>query len=216
MKRSPLLLVMPVKKRADIVFRVLEELFPEPKVPLIHHDPFTLLVAVCLSAQCTDERVNKVTELLFKKASTPSQMGKLDLDELVEIIKPCGLSRQKGKRLIEMSQILLLEYDGAVPKTFEKLESLPGVGHKTASVVMSQAFHQPAFAVDTHILRSSFRWGLSKATTPSGVEKDLKRLFSRSTWSKLHLQMILFSREYCQARMHEHSRCPICSKLYSC
>jgi endonuclease-3 len=178
----------------------LEKLYPETPIPLNHEDPYTLLIAVLLSAQCTDERVNKITPLLFKRARTPQDMIKLSVDEIAEIIRPCGLSPAKSKAIYNLSHILLEKYDGRVPDSFEYLESLPGVGHKTASVVMSQAFGHPAFPVDTHIHRLMRRWGLSSGKNVVQTEKDAKKLFPREKWNKLHLQIIFYGREYSPAR----------------
>lgn len=201
------------KQIARKVHHILNELYPEPPIPLQHRDSYTLLIAVLLSAQCTDARVNKVTPNLFAKASTPQEMIKLSVDEIEDIIRSCGLGPRKARAIWELSQILLDKYKGKVPDTFEELESLPGVGHKTASVVMSQAFHQPAFPVDTHIHRCAKRWGLSSGKSVKQTEKDLKELFPKKNWNRLHLQIIYFAREYCQARKHEASLCPICSVI---
>lgn len=191
----------------------LESLYPETPVPLLHSDPYTLLVAVLLSAQCTDERVNKVTPELFRLANNPADMTRLTVEEIERIIKPCGLSPAKSKAISQLSQILLDKYDGEVPASFEALESLPGVGHKTASVVMSQAFGVPAFPVDTHIHRLATRWGLTSGKNVTETEKDLKRIFPESSWNKLHLQIIFFGRQYCPARGHDPGVCPICSEV---
>ncbi len=197
------------KQIADI----LEELFPDPAPPLLHKDPYTLLVAVLLSAQCTDLRVNKITPLLFQIADTPSEMAIVSIEKIQDIIRPCGLSPQKARAISELSQILVEKYSGEVPRTFEALEALPGVGHKTASVVMSQAFGMPAFPVDTHIHRLAERWGLSTGKNVKQTEEDLKRVFPESSWKKLHLQMIYFGRKYCPARGHVAADCPICSRI---
>ena len=202
---------MSKKEKATAIAHILEELYPKVPVPLDHKDPFTLLVAVILSARCTDIKVNQVTPFLFAKARTPKAMANLDVDVIREIIKPCGLSPAKSKNIKEMSRLLLAEHDGKVPQTFEELEALPGVGHKTASVVMSQAFEVPAFPVDTHIHRLARRWGLSDGKNVEKTEADLKKLFPIETWNKLHLQIIYFGREYCPARGHVKSKCPICS-----
>lgn len=191
----------------------LERLYPDPPIPLNHKDDYTLLVSVLLSAQCTDERVNQVTPHLFKKADNPKDMVKLTVEEIREIIKPCGLSPMKSKAIHGLSQILLDKHKGKVPHTFEELEELPGVGHKTASVVMTQAFGQPAFPVDTHIHRLIWRWGLSDGKSVEQTEKDCKKLFPESKWAKLHLQIIYFGREYCPARSHKFHECPICKKI---
>lgn len=190
--------------------RILNKLYPKPPIPLHHRDSYTLLIAVVLSAHCTDARVNKVTPALFAKASTPEEMTKLTVNEIEHIVHSCGLGKRKALAIWSLSHILLEKYNGRVPDNFEALESLPGVGHKTASVVMSQAFHHPAFPVDTHIHRLAKRWGLSSGKSIKQTEKDLKELFAEKDWSRLHLQLIYFGREYCQARNHERSLCPIC------
>ncbi len=202
-----------VKERAFLVHELLEKLIPDPKVPLRHSSPFELLIAVLLSAQCTDERVNTVTPLLFEKGATPSLMKNIPLEELEAIIRPCGLYHAKAKNIRELSRILDEEYEGQVPSSLEILETLPGVGHKTASVVMVQAFHTPAFPVDTHIHRSALRWGLTRGKSVEDVEKDLKALFPISSWGKIHLQIILYARKFCPARGHILSECPICRSL---
>jgi len=198
-------------EKAEQIVRILDELYPNPPIPLDHTSSYTLLVAVLLSAQCTDVRVNQVTPILFAKADTPEKMVTLSVDEIREIIKPCGLSPRKSKAIHELSQILIEKYDGEVPDTFEALEALPGVGHKTASVVMIQAFDMPAFPVDTHIHRLAYRWGLSTGKNVEKTEHDLKRIFPKDKWNKLHLQIIYFGREYCPARGHDPEACPICS-----
>lgn len=200
------------QKKADAIARMLDEFYPEVPSPLEHEDPYTLLVAVILSARCTDVRVNQVTPILFKKADDPKSMVKMKVKEIQEIIRPCGLSPAKAKNIHRMSEILLEQYSGKVPRSFEELEALPGVGHKTASVVMSQAFGFPAFPVDTHIHRLAQRWGLSDGRSVVQTERDLKELFPENTWNKLHLQIIYFGREYCPARGHVKEDCPICSK----
>lgn len=202
---------MTKKERAEFITGKLNFLFPQPDIPLLHEDAYTLLIAVVLSAQCTDERVNKITPLLFRKAKTPQEMIKLSVDEIREIIKPCGLSPAKSKAIHTLSQILLEKHDGRVPPTFEELEVLPGVGHKTASVVMSQAYGVPAFPVDTHIHRLAKRWKLSDGSSVVQTEKDLKKIFPAASWNKLHLQIIYFGRTYCPARGHNETICPICS-----
>lgn len=199
------------KEKAAHIAKILQDLYPETPVPLNHKDPYTLLIAVLLSAQCTDERVNRITPSLFERASRPEDMVLLEVGEIEQIIKPCGLSPRKSKAIHELSGILLNTYEGEVPQSFEALESLPGVGHKTASVVMSQAFGVPAFPVDTHIHRLAWRWGLSTGKNVEQTEKDLKRLFPESSWNSLHLQIIFFGREYCPARGHNPETCPICS-----
>lgn len=189
---------------------ILNQLYPEPAIPLAHQSVYTLLIAVILSAHCTDVRVNKVTPFLFAKASNPQEMIRLSVPEIEKIIHSCGLGPRKAKAIWELSHILLEKYQGQVPESFEALESLPGVGHKTASVVMSQAFHHPAFPVDTHIHRLAKRWGLSSGKNVKQTEKDLKELFPEKEWNRLHLQLIYFGREYCQARKHQAELCPIC------
>ncbi|MCC7465795.1 MAG: endonuclease III [Saprospiraceae bacterium] len=198
-------------KAADIQ-RILDELYPEVPIPLQHKDAYTLLVAVVLSAQCTDERVNQITPLLFARADNPADMARLDVEEIREIIKPCGLAPAKSKGISGLSKIIMEKHGGKVPESFEDLEALPGVGHKTASVVMSQAFGHPAFPVDTHIHRLAARWGLSSGKSVEQTEKDLKAAFPESSWNKLHLQIIFFGRQYCPARNHKPEQCPICSK----
>ncbi len=202
-----------VKAKAKAIAETLERLFPEVPIPLIHRDPFTLLVAVMLSGQSTDKMVNRVTPSLFAKADTPQAMARLSADEIRAIIKPCGLSPAKSKHIRAMSTILVAQFGGKVPSTFDELEELPGVGHKTASVVMSQAFGKSAFPVDTHIHRLAHRWGLSNGRSVTQTERDLKRLFPERLWSKLHLQMIYFGRKYCPARGHDPSVCPICKRF---
>jgi endonuclease-3 len=195
--------------RAKQIQKILDRYFPDPKPPLLHTDNYTLLIAVLLSARNTDAKVNQITPHLFKKAKTPEEMVLLTVDEIREIIKPCGLSPTKAKNIHRLSEILIEKYNGKVPKSFEALESLPGVGHKTASVVMAQAFHVPAFPVDTHIFRCARRWGLSKGKTAEKVEEDLKKQFPRKDWIKVHLQIIYFARKFCPAR-GKHHECPIC------
>lgn len=199
------------KQKAIEIARILESLFPEVPIPLQHEDPFTLLVAVVLSAQSTDERVNQVTPALFAKAKNARQMANVQAEEVMEIIKPVGLSPTKSKAIVNLSKILVEKHGSEVPRTFEELEALPGVGHKTASVVMSQAFGVPAFPVDTHIHRLAARWGLSNGKSVEKTESDLKELFPEATWNKLHLQFIYFGRKYCPARGHDPKTCPICS-----
>lgn len=197
--------------RAAHVGRTLEALYPSPPIPLVHRDAFTLLVAVVLSAQCTDKRVNEVTPELFALADTPEKMAKAPVAEIQRIIRPCGLSPQKAKAISGLSKIIVERHGGAVPRTFGELEELPGVGHKTASVVMSQAFGVPAFPVDTHIHRLAGRWGLSKARNVVETERDLKSLFPEAEWNKLHLRIIYFGRENCTARGCDGHTCLICS-----
>lgn len=202
---------MKKEEKITIIINTLNHLFPTVPIPLDHKDPFTLLIAVLLSAQCTDVRVNKITPLLFERADNPYDMVKLSVEEIKEIIRPCGLSPMKSKGIFGLSQILIEKHNGQVPKTFEELEALPSVGHKTASVVMSQAFGFAAFPVDTHIHRLAYRWGLTNGKNVTQTEADLKRLFPVETWNKLHLQIIYFGREYCPARGHHASECPLCS-----
>lgn len=191
---------MTKKEKAEYVITELEKLYPETPIPLDHSDSYTLLIAVLLSAQCTDLRVNKTTPALFSKANCPEKMILLDVEEIKEIIRPCGLSPKKSKAIYELSEILIDKHQGNVPESFELLEELPGVGHKTASVVMSQAFGHPAFPVDTHIQRLMYRWGLSSGKNVTQTEKDAKRLFPKELWNKLHLQIIFYGREYSPAR----------------
>lgn len=199
------------KEKAEAIHKMLEEYYPTVPIPLDHEDPYTLLIAVLLSAQCTDKRVNLITPLLFAEANNPYDMVKLDVDHIRSIIKPCGLSPRKSKAIHRLSEILIEKWDGQVPASFEALEELPGVGHKTASVVMSQAFGVPAFPVDTHIHRLAYRWGLTTGKNVEKTERDLKKLFPEESWNKLHLQIIFFGREYCPARSHKMLECPICS-----
>jgi endonuclease-3 len=191
---------MTKKEKAKFVVEELEKLYPETPIPLDHSDPYTLLIAVLLSAQCTDERVNQITPQLFSKASTPQDMIKLRVDEIREIIKPCGLSPRKSQAIFDLSHIILNKHNGNVPQTFEELEALPGVGHKTASVVMSQAFGVPAFPVDTHIHRLMTRWGLTTGKNVEETERDAKMIFPEKLWNKLHLQIIFYGREFSPAR----------------
>jgi endonuclease III len=204
---------MTKKERAAFVVETLERLFPEVPIPLDHKDPFTLLIAVLLSAQCTDERVNKVTPHLFELADNPVDMSLLSVETIKSIIRPCGLSPKKSQAIYDLSHILIDNYEGKVPESFEALESLPGVGHKTASVVMSQAFGHAAFPVDTHIHRLAWRWQLSDGKNVEQTERDLKKLFHVSLWNKLHLQIIFFGRKYCPARGHKREECPLCSVI---
>ena len=200
------------KEKAEAIAAILESLYPETPIPLEHQDPYTLLVAVLLSAQCTDVRVNQVTPELFSLADNPVDMAEVPVEDIKAIIRPCGLSPRKSQAISDLSKILIEKHGGQVPDNFEDLEALPGVGHKTASVVMSQAFGYPAFPVDTHIHRLAYRWGLSTGKNVEKTEKDLKRLFPENTWNKLHLRIIYFGREYCPARGHDPNVCPICSK----
>ncbi|MEM1141074.1 MAG: endonuclease III [Pseudomonadota bacterium] len=202
------------EQRVDYILKRLQELYPEPPVPLDHRDPFTLLVAVLLSAQCTDERVNQVTPALFARASAPEAMAEVPVDEIRSIIRPCGLSPQKSKAISRLSRILIDEHGGEVPADMEALERLPGVGHKTASVVMAQAFGVPSFPVDTHIHRLAQRWGLTSGKNVIQTEKDLKRLFPEDYWNRLHLQIIFYGREYCTARGCDGRDCEICQTCY--
>jgi len=196
--------------KARKIQEILDALYPEMEIPLRHRDPYTLLVAVLLSAQCTDKRVNEITPRLFSLASKPEQMARLTVAQIQRIIRPCGLAPAKARAIKALSQILLNEHQGKVPDSFEGLEALPGVGHKTASVVMSQAFGRPAFPVDTHIHRLAARWGLSNGRNVAQTERDLKKLFDPEEWGRVHLQMIYFGREYCPARGHDLSECPVC------
>lgn len=200
---------MTKKEKAAFVINKLEELYPETPIPLDHLDAYTLLIAVLLSAQSTDKKVNQITPLLFAQASTPQEMVKLSADEIREIIKPCGLSPAKSKAIKRLSEILLESHNGQVPDSFEALEELPGVGHKTASVVMAQAFGVPAFPVDTHIQRLMYRWGLSNGKSVEQTERDAKKLFPKEKWNKLHLQIIFYGREYSPARGFKIENSPI-------
>ena len=199
--------------RAKIVKKVLDRVYPETPIPLNHKDTFTLLIAVLLSAQCTDERVNEVTPNLFSIASNPKDISKLSVEKIYQIIRPCGLGPQKSKAIHKLSNILIKKYNQKVPDNLKDLESLPGVGHKTASVVMSQGFGVPAFPVDTHIHRLSQRWGLTNGKNVRRTEEDLKKIFPKLSWNKLHLQIIFWGREYCTARGCDGRICKICSKV---
>lgn len=201
------------KNKIQFISTKLDELFPNPPIPLDYTSPFTLLVAVMLSAQCTDIRVNQVTKVLYKKADTPKKMVKLGVEKIAEIIKPCGFFNTKSKNIYNLSKTLVEKYGGEVPRTFEELEALPGVGHKTASVMMIHAFKTPAFPVDTHIHRLAKRWGLSDGSSVEQTEADLKKIFPKEEWEKRHLQIIYFGRTYCKAMGHKPENCPICSKL---
>jgi endonuclease III len=201
---------MTKKNKAKIIADILENLYPETPVPLDHKDAYTLLISVLLSAQCTDIRVNKVTPFLFEKADNPYKMIELEVEEIKSIIRPCGLSPRKSQAISDLSHILIDKHKGQVPASFEYLEELPGVGHKTASVVMSQWFGVPAMPVDTHIHRLATRWGLTSGKNVETTEGDLKKLFPKEKWNKLHLQIIFFGREYCPARGHVLENCPIC------
>lgn len=204
---------MTKKEKVEFVVSILETLYPETPVPLDHKDSFTLLVAVLLSAQCTDKRVNQITPILFALADNPKDMIMLGEEKIKEIIRPCGLSPMKSKGIYGLSKMILEEHHGKVPASFEALERMPAVGHKTASVVMSQAFGVPAFPVDTHIQRLMYRWGFSNGKNVQQTEKDAKRLFAKELWNKLHLQIIFFGREYCPARGHVKENCPICKEI---
>ncbi len=201
-------------ERVAFILQRLQALYPETPIPLDHKDPFTLLIAVLLSAQCTDERVNQVTPALFALADTPAAMAQLAVEQIRDIIRPCGLSPQKSRAIKRLSEILMDEHGGEVPVDMEALERLPGVGHKTASVVMSQAFGVPAFPVDTHIHRLAQRWGLSSGKSVAQTERDLKRLFPREHWNRLHLQIIYYGREFCSARGCDGRVCEICTTCY--
>jgi len=202
---------MKKQEKATKIGEILDELYPAPPIPLEHVDPFTLLVAVVLSAQTTDVQVNKVTPALFARASTPEQLASMSESEILKLIRSCGLAPGKARNIRRLARTIADEHGGQVPRDIEALERLPGVGHKTASVVMSQAFGEPAFAVDTHIHRLAARWGLSSGKNVEQTERDLKKLFPREDWAKRHLQIIYFGREHCPARNHDLAACPICS-----
>lgn len=204
---------MTKKEKVEFIQKTLNDLYPDPPIPLDHKDAYTLLVAVLLSAQCTDVRVNLVTPSLFKLADNPKKMSTVPVDKIKEIIRPCGLSPRKSQAISDLSKIIMEKHNGKVPNTFEELEALPGVGHKTASVVMSQAFGFPAFPVDTHIHRLAYRWNLSNGKNVEQTEKDLKRIFVPESWNKLHLQIIYYGREFCMARGHDEKKCVICAKV---
>ncbi|MCS6934268.1 MAG: endonuclease III [Chitinophagales bacterium] len=204
---------MKKNERVQFIMNTLEDLYPNPAIPLHHYDAYTMLIAVLLSAQCTDKRVNEVTPHLFAKADNPYDMVKLSVEEIAAIIRPCGLAPAKSKAIHRLSAMLIEKHGGKVPDSFEALEALPGVGHKTASVIMTQVFGKPAFPVDTHIHRLMHRWKLSSGKSVEQTERDAKRLFPQERWHKLHLQIIYFGREYCPARGHQKSVCPICSKI---
>ena len=201
-------------ERAQVVLERLNHRYPETPIPLDHSDPFTLLIAVLLSAQCTDKKVNEVTPALFAAGPTPKAMASLDETEIWSLIRQLGLAKTKAKHVRRLSELLLSEHDGAVPDSFQALEALPGVGHKTASVVMSQAFGVQAFPVDTHIHRLAQRWGLSNGLSVAATERDLKRLFPKEHWNRLHLQIIFYGREFCSARGCDGTVCPICRELF--
>ncbi len=200
-------------QRARIIQKILNEYFPNPKIPLKHTNLYTLLIAVILSAQATDKKVNEITPKLFKKANTAQKMLKFSQKKLQKILKPIGLASKKAKAILSLSKILIEKYQSKIPSTFKELESLPGVGHKTASVIICQGFNKPAFPVDTHIHRCAKRWKLSNGTSIKKTEKDLKRIFPKKSWKKLHLQIIYFAKKYCQAKKHVTKNCPICSLL---
>jgi len=204
---------MTKSERARLVQRRLDEFFPSPPIPLAHRDPFTLLVAVVLSAQCTDARVNQVTPELFERADTPEKLARLPVETVDSIVRSCGLSPRKAEYLVGLSKQILERHGGQVPANFKELEALPGVGHKTASVLMTQAFGQPAFPVDTHIHRLAKRWKLTRGRNVTQTEADLKRLFPKDSWNRLHLQMIYYGRQYCTARGCDGTTCPICREL---
>ena len=201
-------------ERAIIIKKILDETYPRTPVPLNHKDTYTLLIAVLLSAQCTDERVNQITPALFKLAPNPKKMSQMSVEKIYEIIKPCGLGPQKSRAISKLSKILVNNYEGKVPNNFSDLEKLPGVGHKTASVVISQGFGVPAFAVDTHIHRLAQRWGLTNGKNVKKTEEDLKKIFPKESWNKLHLQIIFWGREYCTARSCYGLECKICKSCY--
>ena len=203
---------MRLKQKVEYIASKLEELYPNPEIPLDHENNFTFLIAVMLSAQSTDKKVNEITPKLFSKANTPEKMDRLEINEIRDYIREIGLAPTKAKNIKKTSRILIEKHQGKVPKTFEELEELPGVGHKTASVIMSQAFGQPAFPVDTHIHRLAFRWKLSNGKNVQSTEKDLKRKFDKRLWNKLHLQMIFYGREFCQARKKK-CNCEICETV---
>ncbi|MAI84833.1 MAG: endonuclease III [Rickettsiales bacterium] len=202
------------KERAIFISNYLNKLYPKTPIPLNHNNNFQFLVAVLLSAQCTDERVNRITPLLFAKAENPLEMTKLSTKEIYEIIKPCGLGPKKSKAISILSKILLKKYNGKVPNNIKSLEELPGVGHKTASVLMSQSFGQPAFPVDTHIHRLAQRWGLTNGKNVIQTENDLKKIFPKNSWNKLHLQIIFYGREFCKARACYGLECKICKTCF--
>ena len=206
---------MTKKQKAEHVMRELNKLYPKPKIPLKHKNTFTFLVAVVLSAQCTDKRVNEVTEKLFAKADSPEKMAKLSQEEIAEIIRPCGLTNSKSANIKKLSQDLCEKFNGKVPDNFDELETLAGVGHKTASVIISQAYGKPAFPVDTHIHRLAKRWGLSSGKNVKQTEEDLKKIFPQEAWHNLHLQLIYYGREYCKAHTckTEQTKCPMCREL---
>ena len=202
---------MKKKEKVILIQNILNKYFPNPTIPLLHKNPYTLLIAVLLSAQTTDKCVNKITDKLFKIASSPSEMIKIPFDKIKSIINPCGLAPTKAKAIIALSHILIEKHKSIVPKAYADLEKLPGVGHKTAGVVLAQAYNIDTFPVDTHIMRCAHRWNLSTEKTPIKIENDLKKIFPKNTWKKLHLQIIYFARNYCKAIKHTKEKCPICS-----
>jgi endonuclease-3 len=211
---TPKSLSLTPEKRAQIVDAFLEKTFPNPKIPLHHKDPYTLLIAVLLSARCLDSRVNEITPFLFEKADNPYAMAKLSIESVQTIIRPCGLSPAKAKAIVGLSKVLIEKHNGQVPETLEMLETLPGVGHKTASVVIVQAFNKPAFPVDTHIHRLAQMWGLTSGKNVKQTEVDLKKLFPETRWNKLHLQMIHYGREICPAKGCNRLRSPLCQLCF--
>ncbi|KAA3611401.1 MAG: endonuclease III [Calditrichaeota bacterium] len=204
---------MKKSEKAALILNTLDGFYPQPAIPLKHKDAYTLLISVVLSAQTTDAMVNRVTPDLFARADDPAKMATLDVAVIQQFIRKCGLAPRKAKAIHSLSQILLKKHNGLVPQNYADLEALPGVGHKTASVVMSQAFGEAAFPVDTHIHRLAYRWGLSSGKNVEQTEKDLKRIFPKETWNKLHLQIIYFGREYCPARRHDPQECPLCKQV---
>jgi endonuclease-3 len=204
-----------MKEKAKIIQEILNSHFPDPKPPLVYKNPYTLLIAVLLSAQCTDKRVNEVTQSLFLKADSPEKMVQIGLEEIQQIIRPCGLYRAKSKAILQLSEILIRKFNSQIPRTLKALQNLPGVGHKTASVVYCQCYQQPAFPIDTHIHRCAKRWGLTQGKNVEETEKDLKKVFPKNSWSKLHLQIIFYARAFCKARGHVEKNCPICAKVCS-
>ena len=201
-------------ERVEVILQRLHEQYPETPIPLDHSDPFTLLIAVLLSAQCTDKKVNEVTPALFAAGPTPAAMAELEEEQILAFIRQLGLAKTKARNVRRLAQILVTAYDGDVPQSFEELEALPGVGHKTASVVMAQAFGVPAFPVDTHIHRLAQRWGLSNGDSVAQTEADLKRLFPKEHWNRLHLQIIFWGREFCTARGCDGRVCSMCTEMY--
>lgn len=204
---------MTKKEKAKIIQKILDKYFPAPKIPLTHNNLYTFLIAVMLSAQATDKKVNEITPLLFKKASSPKKMLKFSQKELEKIIRPIGLAPKKTKAILSLSKILIDKFESKIPSTFKELESLPGIGHKTASVIMCQGFNKPAFPVDTHIHRCAKRWKLSNGKNVKKTEEDLKKLFPKKSWKNIHLQIIYFARKYCPAKKHISKSCPICREI---